>query len=71
MRVSTDLIEIDQENPSPEAIARAAAVIRKGGVVAIPTDALYMLVADPFNLHAVAKCSMPRSARYTARFHCW
>ncbi|HZO56342.1 MAG TPA: L-threonylcarbamoyladenylate synthase [Bryobacteraceae bacterium] len=55
MRVSTDLIEIDQENPSPEAIARAAAVIRKGGVVAIPTDALYMLVADPFNLHAVGQ----------------
>lgn len=55
MRVSTDLIEIDQENPSPEAITRAAAVIRKGGVVAIPTDALYMLVADPYNLHAVGQ----------------
>ena len=55
MRVSTDLVEIDQENPSPDAIARAAAVIRKGGVVAIPTDALYMLVADPYNLHAVGQ----------------
>lgn len=55
MRVSTDLIEIDQENPSQEAIARAAGVIRKGGVVAIPTDALYMLVADPYNLHAVGQ----------------
>jgi L-threonylcarbamoyladenylate synthase len=55
MRVSTDLIEIDQENPAPEAIARAASVIRKGGVVAMPTDALYMLVADPFNLRAVGQ----------------
>lgn len=55
MRVSTDLIEIDQENPSSEAITHAAAIIRKGGVVAIPTDALYMLVADPYNLHAVGQ----------------
>jgi L-threonylcarbamoyladenylate synthase len=51
--VNTDLIEIDQEQPSPEAIERAAAALRRGGVVAIPTDALYTLVADPFNLHAV------------------
>ena len=50
----TDLIEIDQEQPAPEAIERAAAAVRRGGVVAIPTDALYALVADPFNLHAVA-----------------
>jgi L-threonylcarbamoyladenylate synthase len=51
--VNTDLIEIDQEQPAPEAIERAAAALRRGGVVAIPTDALYTLVADPFNLHAV------------------
>ena len=35
------------------AVERAAAVIRRGGVVAIPTDALYALVCDPLNLHAV------------------
>ena len=29
-------------------------LIRRGKVVAIPTDALYSLVADPFNLRAVA-----------------
>lgn len=51
----TDLIEIKQEDPSREAIERAAAVIRQGGVVAIPTDALYSIVADPFNLAAVGK----------------
>lgn len=34
---------------------RAAGVLRRGGVVAIPTDALYTLVADPFNLSAVGK----------------
>ena len=51
--MATDLIEIDREAPDPSAMAKAAAVIRRGRVVAIPTDALYTLVADPFNLHAV------------------
>jgi L-threonylcarbamoyladenylate synthase len=51
--VATDLIEIDREAPSMRAIERAAAVVRRGGVVAIPTDALYALVCDPLNLHAV------------------
>ncbi len=50
--MATDLIEIDPEAPQPEAFERAAAAIRRGQVVAIPTDALYTLVADPFNLHA-------------------
>lgn len=36
-------------------MARAAEMVRRGRVVAIPTDALYALVADPLNLNAVAK----------------
>jgi L-threonylcarbamoyladenylate synthase len=51
--VATDLIEIHPLGPSPDALDRAAAAIRRGRVVAIPTDALYALVADPFNLRAV------------------
>lgn len=51
--MATDLIEIDREAPAPSAIEKAAAVVRRGRVVAIPTDALYTLVADPFNLQAV------------------
>lgn len=51
----TDLIEVNAETPDPSVIRRAADVIRQGGVVAIPTDSLYMLVADPFNLAAVGK----------------
>jgi len=51
--VATDLIEIDREAPAASAMQMAASVIRRGRVVAIPTDALYTLVADPFNLHAV------------------
>jgi L-threonylcarbamoyladenylate synthase len=53
--MATDLVEIDQEAPQPEALERAAAAVRRGRVVAIPTDALYTLVADPFNLRAVTQ----------------
>jgi len=53
--VATDLIEIDPEKPSAAAIERAATAVARGKVVAIPTDALYTLVADPFNLQAVSK----------------
>jgi L-threonylcarbamoyladenylate synthase len=51
----TDLIEVQQDDPSQDAIDRAARVIRAGGVVAIPTDGLYALVADPFDLRAVGR----------------
>jgi L-threonylcarbamoyladenylate synthase len=53
--VATDLLEVNQEQPAEAAIQRAADVIRRGGLVAIPTDGLYALVADPLNLHAVTK----------------
>jgi L-threonylcarbamoyladenylate synthase len=53
--VATDLIEIDPSDPSAEAIERAASAVRQGKLVAIPTDALYTLIADPFNLRAVAQ----------------
>ena len=53
--MATDLIEIDPDHPLPEAIERAAAHVRRGDVVAIPTEALYTLVADPLNLNAVGR----------------
>jgi L-threonylcarbamoyladenylate synthase len=53
--VATDLITLNAEDPSSEAIAKAAEAVLRGEVIAIPTDALYTLVADPFNLHAVSK----------------
>jgi L-threonylcarbamoyladenylate synthase len=52
--MATDLVEINPEDPEPKALERAAAAVRSGKVVAIPTDALYSLVADPFNLRAVS-----------------
>lgn len=53
--MATDLVEIDAEQPDPDVIERAAAVVRRGGVVAIPTEGLYTLVADPLNLQSVGR----------------
>jgi L-threonylcarbamoyladenylate synthase len=54
-KVATELLEIDPDRPPDDVIERAAAAIRRGRVVAIPTEALYTLVTDPFNLHAVSR----------------
>ena len=53
--MATDLIEINSENPEPAVIARAAEEIARGRVIGVPTDALYVLVADPLNLQAVGR----------------
>ena len=53
--MATDLIEIDGTNPQPEAIARAVNEVARGRIVGVPTDALYVLVADPLNLQAVGR----------------
>jgi L-threonylcarbamoyladenylate synthase len=53
--MATDLVEINSEAPQQEVLERAAAEIRRGRVVAIPSDALYTLVADPFSLRAVSQ----------------
>jgi len=46
-------IRVDADNPDMALLARAVEVIRAGGLVAIPTDTLYGLAADPFNPRAV------------------
>lgn len=47
------VIPIDPDDPDPSVLFDAAALIRKGGVVAIPTDTFYGLAADPFDPKAV------------------
>lgn len=63
--MATDLIEISQTEPQSAAIERAAAAIRRGKIVAIPTDSLYALVADPYNLHAVGKVFAAKGREYS------
>ena len=51
----TSLIETSIGEPDDRALAAAVDAINAGEVVAIPSDARYVLVADPFNLNAVSK----------------
>ena len=51
--LSAELLRISPENPDPAALRYAAEFIRRGEIVAIPTDTFYGIAADPFNLSAV------------------
>jgi L-threonylcarbamoyladenylate synthase len=51
--LSAELLKISPENPDPAAIRYAADFIRRGELVAIPTDTFYGIAVDPFNLAAV------------------
>jgi L-threonylcarbamoyladenylate synthase len=51
--LSAELLKISPENPDPAAMRYAADLIRRGELVAIPTDTFYGIAADPFNLAAV------------------
>jgi L-threonylcarbamoyladenylate synthase len=46
---------VDPESPQRDAIQEAAKWILNGGVVALPTDTLYGLAADPFSRAGVAR----------------
>ena len=46
---------VDPEAPQRDALQEAAKWIRRGGLVALPTDTLYGLAADPFRVDAVAR----------------
>jgi L-threonylcarbamoyladenylate synthase len=48
-------LPVEPSRPDATHVARAAAFIRGGGVVAIPTDTLYALAADPSNPAAIAR----------------
>lgn len=48
-----ELLKISPESPDPAAIRYAAKLIRRGELVAIPTDTFYGIAADPYNLAAV------------------
>lgn len=53
--MATDLIQFEYDQPSQEVVEKAASAIHRGKIVAVPTDALYALVADPVNLHSVTR----------------
>ncbi|MEM2309161.1 MAG: L-threonylcarbamoyladenylate synthase [Candidatus Bathyarchaeia archaeon] len=49
----TIILRVDGENPESEKISVAAEIIRKGGLVAFPTETVYGLGADALNPNAV------------------
>lgn len=51
----TELLRVDANRPEPDAIARAAEVIRSGGLVAFPTETVYGLGANALDAAAVAR----------------
>lgn len=53
--MTTHLIETSTDEPDDTVVIAAVDALRKGQVIAIPSDALYVLVADPLNLNAVSQ----------------
>ena len=51
----TQVIQLDPENPQYEAIELASSIIRRGGLVAFPTETVYGLGADAMNEAAVQR----------------
>jgi tRNA threonylcarbamoyl adenosine modification protein (Sua5/YciO/YrdC/YwlC family) len=48
-------LKVRPEEPAPEAVARAAEVLRAGGIVAFPTETVYGICADALNPAAVRR----------------
>src|SRR5579871_1248609 len=50
-----EVIPVRQDEPSDDVIAYCINAIQRGELIAIPTDTLYCVAGDPFNLSAVEK----------------
>jgi L-threonylcarbamoyladenylate synthase len=50
-----EVVKISSEAPEAAVISYAAGFIKRGEIVSIPTDTVYGLSADPFNLSAVER----------------
>lgn len=53
--MQTELLQVDAQQPDAQTIARAAEVLRGGGLVAFPTETVYGLGAHALDAEAVAK----------------
>lgn len=53
--MGAEILKISPDSPQRDAIDYAASFIKRGDVVAIPTDTFYGLSADPFNLAAIER----------------
>lgn len=53
LRLSAEVLKVNSANPDPRSIRYAAGWLNRGSVIAVPTDTLYALAADPVNLASV------------------
>ncbi|MGC1122867.1 MAG: L-threonylcarbamoyladenylate synthase [Candidatus Methanofastidiosia archaeon] len=60
----TQVIIVDEENPDPGKIRIAAKVIREGGLVAFPTETVYGLGANTFDVGAVLRIFRAKNRPY-------
>ncbi len=51
--MSAEILRIHPDEPQPDRIDYVVSCLRKGDIVAIPTDTFYGLAVDPVNLRAV------------------
>ncbi len=51
--MSAEVVKVSAENPDLRLIRYAGGWLNRGAVIAVPTDTLYALAADPVNLAAV------------------
>ena len=51
--MTAEVLKLNAANPDPRIIRYAAGWLNRGAVIAIPTDTLYALAADPVNLAAI------------------
>ena len=51
--MSAEILRVHPDEPQPDRIDYIVSCLRKGNMVAIPTDTFYGLAVDPVNLHAV------------------
>ena len=51
--MSAEILRVHPDEPQPERVEYVVSCLRKGDVVAMPTDTFYGLAVDPVNLRAV------------------
>ena len=51
--MSAEILRVHPDEPQPGRVDYIVSCLRKGNLVAMPTDTFYGLAVDPVNLHAV------------------
>lgn len=62
------IIEINAQNPQDRLIKKAVAILKKGGVIAYPTDTYYGIGCDIMNKKAIEKIYLLKKRKKTKPF---